>query len=106
MTDQDETRKLSDTSEAVADAPAPVFENPEIGDRSDYPSETTDGPILIANVFADVVVRKVETRNGMRLDIWSPRRGSRILLDAVALDCLSYQEPELITELLARRPAP
>ncbi|GCD91185.1 hypothetical protein [Nocardioides sp. LS1] len=106
MTDHNETRQHSDTSEADADAAVPVFENPEIGDRSDYPTETTDGPILIANEFADVVVRKIETRNGMRLDIWSPRRGSRIMLDALALDCLSYQEPELITQLLARRPAP
>ena len=60
---------------------------------------------MIANEFADVVIRKVETRNGMRLDIWSPRRGSRVLLDAVALDCLSFQEPELISQLLARNPA-
>jgi hypothetical protein len=89
----------------VDEAP-PVFENPQIGERSTYPTETTDGPIVIANEFADAVVRKVETRNGMRLDIWSPRRGTRILLDAVALDCLSYQDPKLITELLSRRPAP
>ena len=88
------------------DEALPVFENPQIGERSAYPTETTDGPIVIANEFADAVVRKVETRNGMRLDIWSPRRGSRILLDAVALDCLSYQDPELITELLSRRPTP
>jgi hypothetical protein len=59
---------------------------------------------VIANEFADVVIRKVETRNGMRLDIWSPRRGSRVQLDAVALDCLSYQEPELISQLIARNP--
>ena len=85
----------------------PTAERPALGDVSDYPTEGgTDGPIIIANEFADVVIRKVETRNGMRLAIWSPRRGSRVLLDAVALDCLSYQEPELITEMLAHRPAP
>ncbi|MEV6903306.1 hypothetical protein [Amycolatopsis sp. NPDC051372] len=61
---------------------------------------------MIANEFVDVVVRKVQARNGMRLDIWSPRRGSRVQLDAVALDCLSFQEPELISALLERRPAP
>ncbi len=86
--------------------PKMKVEQPEIGEVSAYPTETTDGPILIANEFADVIVCKVETRNGMRLDIWSPRRGTRILLDAVALDCLSFQEPELITELLVLRPAP
>ncbi|WP_340539309.1 hypothetical protein [Nocardioides sp. GXZ039] len=84
----------------------PVMEHPPIGDLSEYPASSVDGPIVVANEFADVVVRRVETRNGMRLDIWSPRRGTRIQLDAVALDCLSYQAPDLITELLVRRPAP
>lgn len=85
----------------------PVFEPPEIGDVSEYPVDGgNDGPIIIANEFADVVVRRVATRNGVRLDIWSPRRGTRVLLDAVALDCLTFQEPDLITELLSRKPAP
>jgi hypothetical protein len=84
---------------------APVAQRPEIGEVSEYPSDGgNDGPIIIANEFADVVLRKVETRNGMRLDIWSPRRGTRIQLDAVALDCLSFQKPELITQMLARNP--
>jgi len=83
----------------------PDVTRPDEGSESVYPVDGgTDGPILIANEFADVVVRKVETRNGMRLDIWSPRRGSRVQLDAVALDCLSFQEPELITQLLSRNP--
>jgi len=63
-----------------------------------------DGPIIIANEFADVVVSRVRTRNGMRLEIWSPRRGTRVHLDAVALDCLSYQEPETFTAMLERTP--
>lgn len=83
----------------------PGVNRPEEGDESVYPVHGgTNDPILIANEFADVVVRKVETRNGMRLDIWSPRRGSRVQLDAVALDCLTFQEPELISQLLARNP--
>ncbi|NDL60352.1 dihydrodiol dehydrogenase [Phytoactinopolyspora sp. XMNu-373] len=63
-----------------------------------------EGPIVIANEFADVVVTRVHTRNGVRLDIWSPRRGTRVQLDAVELDCLSYQEPETFTEMLERKP--
>jgi hypothetical protein len=65
-----------------------------------------DGPIVIANEFNDVVVRRVRTRNGMRLEIFSPRRETRVLLDAVVLDCLSYQQPEVFTELLERTPRP
>lgn len=83
----------------------PGVEQPRDGEVSEYPADCgNDGPIVIANEFADVVVRRVPTRNGMRLDIWSPRRGTRVLLDAVALDCLSFQEPELITEMLSRNP--
>jgi hypothetical protein len=89
----------------MADESNPLVERPEIGEISEYPTDGGNhGPIVIANEFADVVIRKVETRNGMRLDIWSPKRGSRVLLDAVALDCLSFQEPELISQLLARNP--
>lgn len=84
----------------------PRIENPEDGSAlPDYPYDGgNEGPIVIVNEFAEVVVRKVETRNGVRLELWSPRRGSMIHLDAVALDCLSYSEPELITELLTRNP--
>lgn len=89
----------------AADPQGPTVERPEVHEAPEYPTDGGNrGPIVIANEFADVVVRKVDTRNGVRLDIWSPRRGTRIRLDAVALDCLSYQEPELITELLARNP--
>lgn len=83
----------------------PKAENPDEGAQFEFPKDGgNDGPIIIANEFADVVVRKVETRNGVRLELWSPRRGSCIHLDAVALDAISYQEPEFITDLLRRTP--
>lgn len=68
------------------------------------PQSGTAGPIIVSNEFADVVVTQVRSRNGVRLDIWSPRRGSRIQLDAVALDCLSYQSPQIITQMLSEKP--
>lgn len=84
---------------------APSAENPDDGEVLQYPRDGgNEGPIVISNEFADVVVRKVETRNGVRLELWSPRRSTCIRLDAVALDVLSYQEPEFITSLLARTP--
>lgn len=71
----------------------------------DAPSDGGQGgPIVVANEFADVVVTRVRTRNGVRLDIWSPRRGTRVQLDAVELDCLSYQPPETFTAMLERTP--
>lgn len=83
----------------------PRAENPDEGEIFEFPRDGgNDGPIVIANEFADVVVRKVETRNGVRLELWSPRRGTCVRYDAVALDALSYQEPEFITDLLSRTP--
>lgn len=90
----------------MTDQPRPVAEVPEDdGARREFPADGgVEGPIVVANEFADVVVRRVETRNGLRLEIASPRRGTRVHLDAVALDALSYSEPELITELLSQNP--
>jgi hypothetical protein len=83
----------------------PQAENPDEGEEFEFPKDRGNaGPIVIANEFADVVVRKVETRNGVRLELWSPRRGTCIHLDAVALDAISYQDPEFITGLLSRTP--
>ena len=84
----------------------PAAENPDVGEVLEMPRDGgNDGPIVVANEFADVVVRKVMTRNGVRLELWSPRRGTCIRFDAVALDVLSYQEPEFITDLLSRTPS-
>jgi hypothetical protein len=83
----------------------PHAENPDEGELLETPQDGgNSGPIVIANEFADVVVKKINTRNGVRLEIWSPKRGSCIRFDAVALDALSYQEPEFITEILSRTP--
>lgn len=101
---------------AESDEPSPAHDeaNPNLFQVGDWPregallgavpEETTVGPILVSNEFADVVVSRVHSRNGVRLDIWSPRRGTRIQLDAVALDCLSYQSPDIITRMLTEKP--
>lgn len=81
-----------------------VIERPAGEDGTTLVGGDDGRSIVIANEFADVVICKVETRNGMRLEIRSPRRGTVVRLDAVALDCLSFQEPELITALLSRNP--
>ena len=60
-----------------------------------------DNQIEITNEFATVVVQKVLTRNGARLEIFSPRLGLRILLDAVALESLTWQPIETFSRFLA-----
>lgn len=69
----------------------------------DFPvnEDRVDGaPIVIGNEFVDVEVRRVHTRNGVRLEIYSPRRGTSVRLDAMVLDALSWQPPEVFSDLL------
>jgi hypothetical protein len=68
-------------------------------------SEDTDGKltkdyIQIANEFTTVQVRKVYTRNGERLEIESKKLGFVIRLDAMQLESLTWQQPELFSKLL------
>lgn len=61
---------------------------------------SADPPIRISNEFANINIRKVYTRNGERLEIDAPRRGYRVLLDAVELESLTWQTPETFSGFL------
>jgi hypothetical protein len=54
----------------------------------------------IGNEFATVMVRRVRTRNGGRLQIRSPKRELSIFLDATLLDGLTWQTAESMSLLL------
>lgn len=56
----------------------------------------------IANEFAAVEVRRLQTRNGVRLEIRVPRTDRSVTLDAMALEGLTWQTPEALSALLAR----
>jgi hypothetical protein len=62
----------------------------------------TNEPIEIANEFATVVVQRVETRNGVRLRIRSPRLQREIDLDPLELESLTWQSHDLFTRLLGQ----
>ncbi len=70
------------------------------GDFPGNEEDTGGAPIVIGNEFVDVEVRWVHTRNGVRLEIYSPRRGTSVRLDAMVLDALSWQPPEVFSDLL------
>ncbi len=55
--------------------------------------------ISVANEFTGVTVRKVLTRNGERLELYVPKTGRRVLLDAMQLEIIAAQDPERYTEL-------
>ena len=56
--------------------------------------------ILIANEFAEVRVQRVETRNGTRLLIESPKTGHRIALCPLELEALTWQNPATFSQML------
>lgn len=55
----------------------------------------------IGNEFTGVQVRKVWTRQGERLELFVPKMGSRILLDAMQLEIIAAQDPEKFSTLFA-----
>ncbi|WP_300016566.1 hypothetical protein [Pseudonocardia sp.] len=63
---------------------------------NDEPSSKT----TVANEFAMVTVDKIQTRNGERLEIASPRLGFRIQLDAMELESLSWQRKDIFSQFL------
>lgn len=69
---------------------------------SDAEEPVSGQSLRIANEFADVVVRKVLTRNGERLEIAAPRRGVVIHLCPLELEALAGSSDSALTELLGR----
>jgi hypothetical protein len=65
--------------------------------RSDLPG---DEPVELANEYAVVEVRRVRTRNGVRLEIVSPRLGRGIRLDPLQLESLTWQTPDTFSGFL------
>lgn len=59
-------------------------------------------PVVIANEFAEVRVQRVETRNGSRLMIESPKSGQWITLDPLELESLTWQTADTFSAMIGR----
>jgi hypothetical protein len=59
-----------------------------------------DREFELTNEFATVRVRRVFTRNGMRLEITSPRLGRTVRLDPLSLESLTWQTNETFSQML------
>lgn len=66
----------------------------------------SDEPITIANEFTEVVVRRIDTRNGSRLLISAPRSGESITLDALEVEALTWQNPRTLAAMVGNSHAP
>ena len=62
--------------------------------------------ITIANEFTEVVVRRVDTRNGSRLLITAPKSGRSISLDAQEVEALTWQNARTLAAMVGNVHAP
>lgn len=58
-------------------------------------------PLTIANEFSEVMVQRVETRNGTRLLIDSPKSGQWIALDPLELESLTWQTVQTFSAMIS-----
>lgn len=66
----------------------------------------TGEPLTVANEFAEVIVRRVATRNGLRLLIQSPKSGRWVSLDALELEALTRQNTTTLAAIVGNIHAP
>ena len=71
-------------------------------DASIHETPGDDGPgtLELANEYALVRVRKVQTGNGIRLEIFAPRLGRAIRLCPVELESLTWQSHDTFSAFL------
>jgi|TARA_B100000378_G_scaffold111553_1_gene89693 hypothetical protein len=63
-------------------------------------------PLFIANEFSEVRITQVETRNGTRLVIDSPKSGQWIALDPLELEALTWQTVQTFSAMIGLPYAP
>lgn len=76
------------------------------GEFAELLSRTVGEPIRVANEFSDVEVRRVDTRNGSRLLICSPKSGQWISLDALEIEALTWQNTHTLEAMVGNINAP
>jgi hypothetical protein len=75
-------------------------------DLSSLLDGTVGEPLTVANEFAEVQVRRVDTRNGSRLLITAPRSGQWISLDALEVEALTRQNTRTLTAMVGNSYGP
>ncbi|QRP49469.1 hypothetical protein [Amycolatopsis sp. FDAARGOS 1241] len=63
-------------------------------------AHTTGEVIRLGNEFAEIVVRRVETRNGARLLVESPKSGQWVALCPLELEALTWQNTETFSAMI------
>ncbi|MGH3558730.1 MAG: dihydrodiol dehydrogenase [Mycobacterium sp.] len=63
-------------------------------------------PLTVANEFTEVIVRRVDTRNGSRLLVCAPKSGRWISLDALEVEALTWQNTRTLAAMVGNSYAP
>ncbi|SOJ54647.1 hypothetical protein MSIMFB_02140 [Mycobacterium simulans] len=63
-------------------------------------------PITVANEFTEVIVQRVDTRNGSRLLITAPKTGQWISLDPLEVEALTWQNARTLAAMVGNSNAP
>lgn len=69
-------------------------------ERSELAAHTHGKPISIGNEFSEIRVSRVETRNGSRLLIESPRSGQWVSLCPLELEALTWQNTATFSAMI------
>lgn len=69
-------------------------------ERSELSAHTHGEPISIGNEFSEIRVSRVETRNGSRLLIESPRSGQWVALCPLELEALTWQNTATFSAMI------
>lgn len=77
-----------------------------MSELDDLIARSAGEPITIANEFTEVTVRRVDTRNGSRLLVTSPKSGQWICLDALEIEALTWQNAYTLAAMVGNMNAP
>lgn len=69
-------------------------------DEKDDHAAPQEEMIRIANEFAEVIIRKVYTRCGERIEITAPRSNFSVRLDPLELEALTWQTKKVFSDML------
>jgi len=69
-------------------------------------TQTVGERLTVANEFTEVTVARVDTRNGSRLLISSPKSGRWITLDALEVEALTCQNTRTLESMVGNMYAP
>ncbi|MEB3034926.1 dihydrodiol dehydrogenase [[Mycobacterium] nativiensis] len=77
-----------------------------MSELEDLVARSVGETITVANEFTEITVRRVDTRNGSRLLITSPKSGQWISLDALEIEALTWQNSYTLAAMVGKMHEP